>query len=288
MKSGFVLLTITASSLLACSTSQRTSGSPEPTPAIEPSPSVSSGSSGPWTISPAIQEGRYRSIESTLLEFADSAGITRDSMQSTVDFTLSVNPAHDALSYSATIDSMSVRGGQRTGSVSPGTRLLPFSFTGRLQQGRLSVDLQAQTAAVTDCSNEALSTVAKVQRTLIPVPFLLQKDMAWTDSTVASVCSGSIPTTHTTHRRYKVIGETGKGLLIEEQDKTLSTGEGTQGQHRVRLRTDGTGMTHIVINPQTGGFIESSGTHTTSVVVTASGRDHRFTQTTREQISQRN
>ena len=189
------------------------------------------------------------------------------------------------MSYSARIESISLERGQRTASISESTDL-PFSYTGQLQQGKLTVDLQLH-SPVTDCSNEALSAVAIVQRTVVPTPLFLQKDMTWTDSTSASTCSGSIPVTSITSRRYKVVGATDNGILIEQQNKTLSTGEGVQGQHRVKLHSEGTGATQLVINPQTGSLVESHGTHVTSVVVTASGRDRKFTQTTRERISQR-
>ena len=189
------------------------------------------------------------------------------------------------LSYSARIESISIEGGQRTASVPESIRL-PFSYTGHVQQGKLTVDLESH-SPVTDCSNEALSAMAIVQRTVVPTPLFLQKDMTWTDSTSASTCSGSIPVSSITSRHYKVIGTMDNGILIEQQNKTFSTGEGIQGQHRVRLHSEATGTIQLVINPQTGTLVESSGTHITSVVVTASGRDRKFTQITRERISQR-
>jgi hypothetical protein len=83
------------------------------------------------------------------------------------------------------------------------------------------------------------------------------------------------------------MGETDKGILIERQDRTVSAGEGTQGQHRVRLRSDGTGTAQLIVDSRTGSLIESTGTYVTSVVVTASRRERKFTQTTRERISLR-
>jgi hypothetical protein len=112
--------------------------------------------------------------------------------------------------------------------------------------------------------------------------------MTWSDSTTANLCSGSIPITSITSRNFRVIGEVNRGLLIERQERTKSTGEGAQGQHRITLQSSGTGTAQLIIDPQTGTLLESTGVHTASVVVTASGRDRQFTQTTREQVFIRN
>jgi hypothetical protein len=139
-----------------------------------------------------------------------------------------------------------------------------------------------------DCSKDALSTTGAVQRAVIALPLVLHKDMVWTDSATTNSCSGSIPVTSTTVRRYRVVGETSgsnRGVLLERQDRTTLSGEGSQGQHRVRLKSDGSGTAQVVIDAETGAVLESNGVHTASVVVTASGRDQRFTQRTREQLS---
>jgi hypothetical protein len=287
MKIRSALLLITTAFFFGCSASPRAAGSPEPVPASNPLPTAVPPGSSTWTITPTVQEQRYHSTASTLLELVDSTTTARDSVKSTVDFTLSVSRDRETLSYSTTIESMSVLGSQRTGTLSVTTHL-PFSFAGRLQHGKLTISPQgSQPGAYTDCSNEALSTTATVQRAVVPVPLFLQNDMTWTDSTTASICSGSIPVQSTTSRRYKVIGPTNAGILIERRDKTFATGEGTQGQHRVRLQSGGTGMAQLVLDSRTGALIESAGNYITSVVITASGRDQKFTQTTRERISLR-
>jgi hypothetical protein len=282
MKVKLVLLGTIAAVMSGCGRSPRIAGGPEPAPTANP-PSMVSSSRTTWTITPTTQEYRYRSSAGTLLELSDSAGTTGDSIDSTVDYTLSVTRSPETLSYSVTVESMSVQGGQRTGSVA---RQLPFSFTGHLQHGKLTINAPAVQSAI-DCSNEALSTATAIQRTVVPVPLFVQKDMTWMDSTTASVCSGLIPVTSTALRRYRVMGETDKGILIERQDRTVSAGEGTQGQHRVRLRSDGTGTAQLIVDSRTGSLIESTGTYVTSVVVTASRRERKFTQTTRERISLR-
>ena len=286
MKIKYAVQILASTLAFACAPAVRGTERPQPVPDIDTTPPIASGIST-WTISPTHEQHRYRSITSTLLELADTTGITRDSITTTIDFTLSILRDREPLSYSATVESMSARGGQKTGITTNAE--LPFSFTARLERGRIIMDLPEGQASQSyaDCSKDALSTTAAIQRAVLALPLVLHKDMVWTDSTTRNSCSGSIPVTSTTVRRYRVVGETSasrSGVLIERQDRTTLSGEGSQGQHRVRLKSDGSGTTQVIIDAQTGAVLESTGAHTASVVVTASGRDQRFTQTTREQV----
>lgn len=273
--------------LCACAPSARTTERPQPIPDVVSVPAVRSTSST-WTISPTRQQHRYRSIATTLLELTDTTGVTRDSISTTVDFTLAILHDREPLSFSATIESMSARGGQKTGLATNAE--LPFSFSAHLEQGRVIMDPPAgQTSqSYSDCSREALSTTGIIQRVVLPLPPVLRKDMTWTDSTTATTCSGSIPVTSTAVRHYRIIGEmsgSASSILLDRQDRTTTTGEGSQGQHRVRLRSDGSGTAQVVLDARTGAVLEANGVHTAVVVITASGRDQRFTQRTREQIT---
>jgi hypothetical protein len=208
---------------------------------------------------------------------------------STTNFALSVTQDPETLSYSATITAISFHGGSKTGTTAFAGQL-PFSFTARLHQSRLTIS--SVTGRViepsVDCSNEALSAAPVIQRAVVTVPSLLRRDMTWSDSTTANICSGSIPVMSTASRHFRVIGEVDRGILIERQERTTSTGEGTQGQHRMRIRSTGTGTAQLIIDARTGALLESTGTHAASVIVTASGRDKQFTQTIRERISRSN
>jgi hypothetical protein len=104
-------------------------------------------------------------------------------------------------------------------------------------------------------------------------------------------CSGSIPVTLTALQSYRVLGETTSGarsgILLERIDKTASTGEGADGQHRVQLKSEGSGQTQLLIDPLSGVLLEATGMNTTTATVTTSGRSQKFTQTSREYIFQR-
>jgi hypothetical protein len=239
-----------------------------------------------WVLSPDSRPYRYHSSTETLLELSDPAA--SESINTAVDFSLSVSRNSNGISYSATLESISVQGGPKTGSA-PAVPQLPLSLKGELREGRLTAEIESsQPAPVMNCSTEALSAASAVQRALLQIPASLRKDMTWTDSTTAILCSGSIPVNTTILHEYRVTGETGRGILIERQDRTVSSGQGIQDQHRIRLRTEGSGSTQLIIDSVSGGLVESNGTHTASVTVTASGKDQKFTQTTREQTRRLN
>ena len=123
------------------------------------------------------------------------------------------------------------------------------------------------------------------------IPLELQRGQSWTDSTSTALCSGSIPVTLTALRHYQVIGEINNGahigLLLERLDKTSLAGEGAEGQHRVQLKSEGTGRTELLIDPITGALLEVTGTNTSLVTITTSGRSQKFTQTSKEEVTRR-
>ena len=285
MKSGSTVLLIMPAFIFGCARAPRVSTTPESIPDKTVSSVTPLSTHSAWTIHPTAELHAYRSTISTLLELADSAGLEKDSITSTTDFTLSIIENSEALSYSATIAAFSFQGGPKTGTTAV-TSQLPFSFSGRLHQGKLTINpITGRSGELSvDCSNEVLSAIPVIQRAVATVPLALQKDMTWSDSTTANICSGSIPLTSVTSRHFRVIGEVSRGILIERKEHTASAGEGAQGQHRLRIRSSGTGTAQLIIDARTGALRESTGTHTASVIVTASGRDRQFTQTTREHL----
>jgi len=254
----------------------------EPEPAIGefPSPLPSSPQLSPrssWTIQPTTQVHRYRSeIISIIIPGESSAGI-RDSISAIADFALTVQRDTKGLSYSASVEAFSVRGQADPSS--------PMSLAGRLESSQFTLN-----PPVT-CTTQANSVVPALQRLVIPMPLQLRKGQTWTDSTSATLCSGSIPVTLIALRSYRVIGEisTGArtGVLLERQDKTLSAGEGSEGQHRIQLRSEGGGQTQLLIDSTTGAPIELTVASTLTITVTTSGRSQKFIQTSREHVTER-
>jgi len=260
---------------------------PEPATAETPlpGPSMPASSRISWTITPSSQTHRYRSAITAVIEQSDPSPGVRDSIQTTLDFDLSLERQPRFLSFNATIKTFTVQGSTRTGLPATPNRF-PIAVRGRLEASRLSLDMDP------DCANETSSMIPGIQRLVVLLPLQLRKDQAWIDSTSAAVCSGSIPMVLTTIRSYRVIGETEihgqPALRLSREDRSTSQGEGSEGQHRVQLQGSGTGRGEVIVDRATGALLESSIATTLAVTVTTSGRTQRFTQISRELVSQLN
>lgn len=120
-------------------------------------------------------------------------------------------------------------------------------------------------------------------RDLIPqIPTNLKAGMTWTDSTTTEGCRGSIPTLSTVVRLYQVVGDTlfndEPALLIRKTETISAKGEGNEGQHRVQMTATGSGTANLYFNILAGSFLGMTGTQTTDLTITASGRTSKFLQ----------
>lgn len=273
---------------LAFITSCRTAGSrTEPEPVIRGDSSLSPLSPqfsprASWILQPDERRHRYRSSTVSSVVMDQLSATLRDSTTLMTDFTVSISRDSQGTSYSITVEDLSLTSASKSSPVVVSEFSSPISFTERLEKGQYSLDPPA------DCSTQVSVALSTIQRSLILIPIQLQRGQSWMDSTSTATCSGSIPVTLTALRHYRVVGETTdgarRGLLLERVDKTSSVGEGTEGQHRIQLRTEGTGNMELLIDPQTGGLLKATGANTTLATVTTSGRSQRFTQTSREQL----
>jgi hypothetical protein len=257
----------------------------EAPPAAVEAPVVSGRSE--WTISPDDQVGVYSSVTSMSVELASPTGIVRDTLSSQVEFALSISRSAGAPRFRGSITSMSTQAGSTIGS-SLQPQQLPFTFSGRIENGKLLLEpVPGEPVSVlTDCSNAALAAIPAIGRIVVLPPLQLLRGASWTDSTTVSTCAGSIPVTLTLLRTYRILGEGSSGtILVERTDRSLSTGEGAQDQHRVTIRGDGTGSARLELDSRTGALVEAQGEGMTTVDVTSSGRTQRFTQRLREHVT---
>jgi len=259
---------------------------PEIPPPIAPTRPLAPRNS--WAILPTNQPHNYRSTITSILESGDRPLLVRDSTSIAADFSLTLTRETRGFSYSAILETFLVHGATRA-SLVPTEVSLPFSLNGHLESNQLTVDSPAKPEE--NCASQIISAIPVIQRAIVIVPLQLQRDMSWTDSTSAIVCSGSVPVTLIALRNYRVLGETSLGtrqaILLERQDRTLSTGEGAEGQHRIQLKSEGSGQTQLFVDTVTGSLIETTGTNITTLIVTTSGRSQRFVQTSREHITER-
>lgn len=256
---------------------------PENPSPLPPSAELSARDS--WLLQPTEHPYKYQASTISSVVMNQGTASLRDSTALTLDFSVSIDRNARGASYAITVDSMSLTLANRLSPLVVTNLASPVSFTGQIEANQISLTTPA------GCNNQVSSTIPVIQRSLILPPLQLRKGQTWTDSTTGPACSGSIPVTLTASRQYRVTGEVNsgprRGLLLERIDRTTSSGEGSEGQHRVQLKSEGTGQTMLLIDPVTGALIEATGTNTTLAVVTTSGRSQQFTQTSRERIVQR-
>jgi hypothetical protein len=165
---------------------------------------------------------------------------------------------------------------------------LPLAFTGHIGGGVFSLDSIAGSpiGAVIDCQAGGLNGMTGVQRSVIAPPLLVSTGTTWTDSSTVPACSGSVQITLTAIRTYTVAGQALRGaqpvIVVDRQDRIRARGEGAQGQHRVSILSQGSGLARIYLDRTTGLLQESETRQTVDLVISSSGRNQRFKQTVEE------
>jgi hypothetical protein len=241
-----------------------------------------------WTLEVSTIEHTYLAITGTQLQLTDSAITLRDTLAARTEFRISVSREPRSSSIIATVNSFAVQGGSRTGSIETPPQL-PLSAIGHLENNKFTFAPAVVRSPSTSCTNSAVSTLSVIHRSFILVPFELHTGMTWMDSTSAELCNGSIPIIATSVRTFRVLGESLSGttpvILLEKHEKLHSTGEGSSGQHRVLLNSEGSGIGQIAIDRATGLLVDDASTYTTTVSIRSSGRDQRFTQVVKEHVT---
>jgi hypothetical protein len=203
-------------------------------------------------------------------------------LSSTIGLTLNSQPGDTTIIFSGTIDSLSLSTGEHISAVS--STDLPVAFAGRLDRNTMSLT----TPAGCDADHVPLELI--IPHLLFQLPHQeISPGYTWTDTVRISACSGSIPLTSSIVHSFKVISQdTVDGvpaLLISRADRTVSTGTGSQGQHRVEVESVATGSAKLWIDSTSGQLLKSASSSSGAVTITASGRRQIFNQVIRTTIS---
>ena len=139
-----------------------------------------------------------------------------------------------------------------------------------------------------NCERPLLNRLAVIRRGILAIPAILSRNQAWTDSSTTSACSGNIPVQLTVVRTCRAAGESGGVVLVDCEERTASSGEGSQGQHRINLQARGTGDLRFSLDRTTGEVVSVTGSSRTEIDVGSSGRVQRFVQTVQGRTVARN
>jgi hypothetical protein len=98
-----------------------------------------------------------------------------------------------------------------------------------------------------------------------------------------------VPTTARIARSYVISGEvTYEGLpvvVVQRRDSIHAHGEGAQQQHRLTLDVSGTGNAIYYLNPKNGSIVRLNTGQDLDLVITTSGKIHRFKQSSKQDFN---
>jgi hypothetical protein len=138
------------------------------------------------------------------------------------------------------------------------------------------------------CDSTAI-LAARALQILPKLPSQLSAGSTWKDSTIMDNCVGNTFAHTILTNTYAVAGDTlynGVTALHVKRSSIISAnGEGTEGQHRVLLSTNGTGTTDLYFDAAAGRFLGSLGTQTSMVDITTSGQLSHFLQRAIERVT---
>lgn len=248
-----------------------------------PQPSSTLTHTDKWSIIPIDQKLRYRSTRVVALQHTTAPIQPRDSFTTTADFSITSKRTLSTTAYTVEIQSLQ-------DTVIQPVLHTPFSFSGHLSGNVLKIDALngVPASSVIDCNTGELSSTSVVAQTMISIPTQLETGTTWSDSLSTTACTGPIPGALSISRTYRTLGGTQinglEAILLELNEKSTLTGEGSQEQHRVQVRGTGSGKGRLMIDATTGAVISANTDRLTILVVTASGREQQFQQHVNEAL----
>lgn len=240
------------------------------------------------TLIPNGDVRHYLTTSTAVLRLESDSGRSQAVVKTALGFSVAYSHAsssHTRLTGTLTQMTVTTEGVSPAPDQSP---FLPLDFTGYLERGGFHLDSLAGSplSIVLDCQTAALNGIAGIQRNFVVPPLLLSTGTTWTDSSTVPVCSGSVQLALTAVRTYTVAGQTTRGrqpvIVVHRKDRVRTAGQGTQGQHRISILSEGSGSARIYLDRTTGLLRESEGAQTVGLVIGSSGRIQRFSQVAEE------
>jgi hypothetical protein len=239
---------------------------------------------GAWVINRSSGGISYQILRSAAIESQSDSNPHREISTNTAHEHITLEMAGDTIRFTAVIDTSSTTAQGTIGPVQP--IQLPVQLSGL----RLGDSLTISTDSSTEKCNPVISALsADLHNLLVGFPLQLSQASGWRDSLELNTCQGMIPTTVHIARSYVVSGETTyQGLpviVVQRRDSIRAHGEGAQQQHRVTLDASGTGNATYYLNPQNGFILRLNTEQNLDLAITASGKIHRFRESSTQNFS---
>ena len=244
-----------------------------------------------WQLSPTSEDQRYSTVITTTIQQKVGEVTVFDSVTTRAQYSISFTHSATEVLLSGLIQAFTAQAGTRIGT---GTAIssLPVAFTGQIQNHELQLNIlnsnRLSTASL-PCEMPATTALTAVQASLFVTPLHLQTGMTWQDSLSSTSCSGNFPLNLTILRTYKVLGQSFINnipvIAIDLTEKTLSAGEGSQGQHRIIINGQAAGSGQLYLDTSTGALISFSSDTQTTLQIQSSGRTQQFLQNSKQVIT---
>jgi len=246
------------------------------------------GEATSWKITPTDQPQTYTSHLTTVITQTDIPASRRDSLVTQTSYSITTTRSADTAVFSGSIESFVVQGDTvDSASVRLST---PVAFTGAFGNHQITAKLSSDNRVEEpgSCETLAQTPLKIIQRNLFLLPLQLTAGQTWTDSTSSHVCNGTLQTINTVIRTLRVAGESELNgnfvLALDENERTFSKGEGSQGQHQILIETQGSTTGRLYVDRNSGQLLTAQTTNRTSVSIASSGRIQHFIQNSTELI----
>jgi hypothetical protein len=239
-----------------------------------------------WRINPVAEAEKYSSVLTTQIQQTGNSG-KQDSLTVTTLYSVSIDRATDVTSLTGKIEAFTVQAGEQIGS-SASEIQSPVFFSGKFTGQELELESLTSTNHTYSltCDDVSLTSLATVYRNTFISPLEIFSGQTWQDSTSYTVCSGSLPLSVVSIRNYRLAGETIldgiPALIISQNEKTFSRGEGSQGQHKILVEARGTTTRRLYLDRNSGILLSSSADSKTMLSIRTSGRVENFVEISKE------
>lgn len=258
-------------------------GQPVPLPSL-PNPAPIPSAVGSWTFNYSPGAVAYQISRTARIESQSDSGSHQEVSTNTTHELLTLELAGDTIHFTAIIDTSLTT---TQGTIGPVQSVpLPVQLSGSFVGDSLMI---SGDSIVEKCNPVSSVLSADLHNLLVRFPVQLSQGSSWGDSVYLTACQGMIPTTAHIVRSYIVSGETAyQGepvLLIQRADSIHAHGEGAQQQHRVTLDAIGTGNAIYYVTPKDGHVIHVNTGQDLDLAITASGKIHRFKQSSKQEFN---
>ncbi|HZK79159.1 MAG TPA: hypothetical protein VFC35_09630 [Gemmatimonadaceae bacterium] len=277
--------------LTGCAISSSAPVAPTPSPISSPR-ETSNPSAAPearaktWRIIPTSASQTYTSVLASSIHQSDGSDARDDSLIVTSTYSISIQRSADTISITGSINDFRIDVHGRLLSVDSIQPKLPLSFTGKITTTRIRLQTTDKVQSQTLCDDISQTPLGIVQRNVFTIPIEVTNEQSWRDSTTSAICNGSLPISVTTLRSYQLIGTAQLDgvsvLVIDQKERALSSGEGSQGQHRIFIQTLGNTTRRLYADKTSGLLIASKAESKVELSIQSSGRVQHFIQTSTE------